>query len=82
MTHDPDEDESTHTTSRRYKYTNDVIAGVLVAFAIGLTAAFVYRGDPVPMWLAAVDALAVLTAVVWAFGKGAFSAAADALSKT
>lgn len=65
------DDGSTQSTSTRYKYTNDILAGALVLFAIGATAAFVYRGQEIPIWLATVDTFAVATAVVWAFGKGA-----------
>ena len=62
---------STQSTSTRYKYTNDLLAGALVLFAIGTTAAFLYQGQDIPIWLATVDTFAVATAVVWAFGKGA-----------
>lgn len=72
----PNETESTAT---RYRYTNDLIAGSLVVFAIAATGVYVYRGDGVPLWLASVVALSVLTAVVWAFGSGAFAAARKAL---
>mgnify|MGYP000382581106 CR=1 FL=1 len=65
------DDADTKSTSTRYKYTNDLLAGGLVLFAIVTTAAFVYRGDAIPVWLATVDTFAVATAVVWAFGKGA-----------
>ena len=66
-----DDDGSTTSTATRYQYTNDLLAGALVLFAIGATATFVYRGDAIPIWLATVDTFAVATAVVWAFGKGA-----------
>lgn len=68
---------STKSTKTRWAYTNDVIALALVAFAIGASAAHIYRGTPVPPWLYAVDAAAILTAVVWAFGAGAFKAAKE-----
>ena len=71
MPDDTDDDSSTNSTATRYRYTNDLLAGALVLFAIGATAAFVYRGDSIPIWLATVDTFAVATAVVWAFGKGA-----------
>jgi len=71
MPDDTEDDSSTDSTATRYQYTNDLLAGALVLFAIGATAAFVYRGDSIPVWLATVDTFAVATAVVWAFGKGA-----------
>lgn len=74
---DPDDDADTDSTATRYKYTNDLLAGALVLFAIGTTAAFVYQGATIPIWLATVDALAVTTAVVWSFGKGAAKLASD-----
>ena len=77
---DPGPDETT-STSTRWAYTNDWLAFLLVAFTIGSTSSYIYQGATVPIWLATVDGLAIVTAVVWAFGKGAFSAAADALSK-
>lgn len=80
MTHG-DDGSDTESTSTRYRYTNDILAGALVAFAVGSTAAFLYRGDAIPLWLATVDTLSITTAVVWAFGRGAFSTAAKAVSK-
>lgn len=68
-------DAETESTSTRWQFTNDVLAGILVAFAVGLTAAYVAEGQTIPMWLATADAVAILTAVAWAFGRGAFSAA-------
>ena len=58
-----------------------MLAGALVAFAIVATSAYIYRGAEVPIWLATVDALAITTAVVWAFGRGAFSTASKAITK-
>lgn len=75
-TDDPDDkyahtETKTTSASTRYPYTNDLLAGVLVLFAVGASSAFIYQGQDVPLWLAGVDALAIITAVVWAFGKGA-----------
>jgi len=71
----------TESTATRYRYTNDLLAGSLVAFAIGATATYVSRGDAVPLWLASVLAVAILTAVVWTFGTGAFAAARRAFEQ-
>jgi hypothetical protein len=80
MNDDADEsDGETNSSSTRHPYTNDWIAGALVAFAIVTTFAYVWQGKKVPLWLATTDALAITTAVVWAFGRGAFSAAKDAV---
>jgi len=73
-------DASTESTAARWWGTNDILAGFLVVALVGLTTWFTYDVGSVPLWLASVFALSALTAVVWAFGKGAFSAAADALS--
>lgn len=72
-----DMETKTTSTSTRYPYTNDLLAGALVVFAIGASSWFVYHGQSVPIWLASVDALAITTAVVWAFGKGAAKLAGD-----
>jgi len=72
MSESDDESEgSTQSTATRYKYTNDLLAGALILFAIGASSWFVYQGQDIPIWLATVDTFAVATAVVWAFGKGA-----------
>lgn len=74
------DDGQTNSTATRYPYTNDVLAGVLVLFAIGTTAAYLAQQRPVPIWLATVDALAIGTAVAWAFGARAFAAAKEAVA--
>lgn len=80
MTTDADEsDGETTSTATRHPYTNDAIAVGLVAFAIVTTFAYLWQGKEIPLWLASTDALAILTAVVWAFGRGAFKAAKDAV---
>lgn len=68
---------TTSSSSTRFAYTNDLLAGLLVCFAIGITSLLVYRGSPIPIWLATVDAVAIGTAVVWAFGKGAAKVASN-----
>ena len=70
---------TTNTTDTRFAATNDLLAIVLVGAVVTLTAWFVFDTGDVPLWLASVFALASITAVVWAFGAGAFRAAADAL---
>lgn len=81
MTTDADEsDGETTSSSTRHPYTNDVLAGFLVAFAIVTTFAYLYQGREIPLWLATTDMLAITTAVVWAFGRGAFKAAKDAVA--
>ena len=75
-----DSEDTTESTAERYWATNDALAGVLVVALVGFTAWFVYDAGEVPLWLASAFTLSALTAVVWAFGKGAFSAAADAVS--
>lgn len=72
-------DGETTSVSTRHPYTNDILAGLMIAMMIGMTAAYVYRGATIPMWLATVDGAAIVTAVMWAFGKGTFKAALDAV---
>ena len=76
----PQDEDTTESTDERYWATNDALAGVLVVALVGFTAWYVYDTGDVPLWLATSFTLSALTAVVWAFGKGAFSAAADAVS--
>jgi len=77
MPEEDTDDGTTNSTSTRYPYTNDLLAGVLVLFAVGATSWYVVHGQEVPIWLATIDTLAVATAVVWAFGKGAAKIASD-----
>lgn len=73
-------DTTTDGTKARYTYTNDILAGLLVGTMLVITAAYVYRGQEVPMWLATVDVLAMLSAVIWAFGRGVVKEARKAVS--
>jgi len=70
---------TTNTTDTRFSATNDLLSILLVGALIGLLAHHTYAGAEIPLWLATAFVLAVITAVVWAFGAGAFQAAADAL---
>lgn len=79
MAEDESEDGETRSTATRHPYTNDALAGALVLFAIGLSALYVHHGQSLPGWLAAANLVAILTAVVWAFGAKAFAAAKDAV---
>lgn len=72
-------DNETTSANTRHPYTNDIIAGLMVLMMIGITAAYVYRGAEIPLWLATVDGAAIVTAVMWAFGEGKFNAALDAI---
>ena len=69
----------TNTTDTRFAATNDLLSILLVSALIALLAHHTYAGAEIPLWLATAFVLAVLTAVVWAFGAGAFAKAADAL---
>lgn len=69
----------TDSTDARFSYTNDVLAAALIFAAIGLSATYVYYGDPVPIWLATVDAIGMTSAFIWAFGKGAMKEATTLL---
>ena len=79
----PTEDEPTRTTTdstdTRFAATNDLLSILLVAALVALVGWHTYAGADIPLWLATAFVLAVITAVIWAFGAGAFRAAADAL---
>lgn len=79
MTDDDGSDDGRQVSSSaaRFAYTNDVLATLLILSVVGATAVYVYRGDSLPLWLSTTVTVSVSTAVVWAFGRGAFKAAAD-----
>jgi len=70
---------TTDSTDTRFSATNDLLSIFLVSALIGLLAHHTYAGAEIPLWLATAFVLSLITAVVWAFGAGAFQAAADAL---
>ena len=70
---------TTNTTDTRFAATNDLLSILLVGALVALVGWHTYAGADIPLWLATAFVLAVVTAVVWAFGAGAFQAAADAL---
>ena len=71
--------DTTDTTDTRFAATNDLLSILLVGALVALVGWHTNAGADIPLWLATAFVLAVITAVVWAFGAGAFRAAADAL---
>ena len=81
---DNNKDETNRTTTNtdaRFAATNDVLSILLIGALVALVGWHTYAGADIPLWLATAFVLAVVTAVVWAFGAGAFSAAADVLKE-
>ena len=70
---------TTNTTDTRFAATNDLLSILLVGALVALIGWHTYVGADIPLWLATAFVLAVVTAVVWAFGAAAFAKAADAL---
>lgn len=69
--------ESTTSTAERYRYTNDLLAGLLVASTVGAVAYSVATTGSLPGKLGAVFAFESLLACGWAFGKETLGAVAD-----
>lgn len=67
---DASEGFTTDSSEARFSYTNDLLSLLLVGFAIAASAYLMYTGEDVPLWLASTLAVAIMSAVVWAFGKG------------
>lgn len=72
----PDGGYQTDSSDTRFPYTNDILAGLLVGFLVFSTLMLLHQGQEIPMWLATADVIAAISAVIWAFGKGAFKEAA------
>ena len=70
---------TTKTTDTRFAATNDLLSILLVGALVALIGWHTYVGADIPLWLATAFVLAVVTAVVWAFGAAAFAKAAEAL---
>jgi hypothetical protein len=73
---DPDS-ESTDSVARRWQYTNDALAGLLLGSLAGLTAigatSLIGLGELPDLWMAAYLTVAGVAAA-WAFGSDALAA--------
>jgi len=67
-------DAETTTAATRYRWTNDILAGVIVFAHVALVAGAVFGGVDVPGRIWDVFAIEVLLATVWAFGRETVSA--------
>jgi hypothetical protein len=69
--------ESTDSVSRRWQYTNDILAGLLLGSLAGLTAvgatSLIGLGQLPDLWVASYLAVSG-TAAAWAFGSDALAA--------
>jgi len=73
-TADASGDAETSSAATRYRWTNDILAGIIVLAHVGLLGAALAFGVEVPSLLWRVFALSVALAATWAFGKGALKA--------
>jgi len=73
-----DGDSSTSSTRIRWKYTNDVLAFVILTAHIGVLVASLRYGFDVPQAAWQVFVLEVVIAATWTFGPGTLRAARDA----
>ncbi|WP_232703158.1 hypothetical protein [Halobacterium wangiae] len=62
-------DAETTTAATRYRWTNDLLAGIIVLAHVTLIASAVFGGVSVPKAVWDVFAVEVLLATVWAFGR-------------
>jgi hypothetical protein len=73
-----EEDSDTKSTQTRWRYTNDILAGLLI-LTLCTSVAVTFRGTsstpPTAVWT--VFASAALIAAIWAFGTQAVSALQD-----
>ena len=70
-------DETTTSTARRWQFTNDVLAGVLVLSTVGAVAWSLSTTGEVPRMLLGVFAFESLLAAGWAFGRETLAAVAE-----
>ena len=74
-----DDGEYTTDVNSRLRFTNDIMAlGFVLAIIVWVTY-FLVVDSSVPTWLQVTVALGALSAIVWAFGKGVFKTALDAV---
>jgi len=69
--------DTTTSTAKRHKYTNDALAVLLVASTIGAVGAMLYLTGSVPRSLRAVFAVESLLAATWAFGRETLAAVGE-----
>ena len=68
-TADASGDAETTSAATRYRWTNDILAGIIVLAHVTLVAGAVFGGVDVPARVWDVFAVEVLLATVWAFGR-------------
>lgn len=70
-------DAETTSTSVRWRWTNDLLAGVIVLAHVALVAGAVFGGVDVPARLWDVFAVEALLATTWAFGRETLAAISE-----
>lgn len=73
--------KKTTDTKKRFAATNDILAVLLVGSMVALVGWHTYIEAEIPLWLAMAFVLSTVTAIVWAFGGGAFEKAADVVTE-
>lgn len=69
-----DGDDTTTSTQTRWAYTNDILAGVLVATLCAAVGAQLLSNATTSKWVWTPFATAALLATIWAFGDRAVTA--------
>lgn len=69
-------DAETTSTRTRWRFLATAVALLLIGTLCAVIAAYVWRGEAVPLWATATFALLALAAGAWAFGAEALQAAA------
>lgn len=77
MPKDKSGDAETTSAATRYRWTNDMLAGVIVLAHVALVAGAVFGGVTLPARVWDVFALEALLATTWAFGRETLMAIRD-----
>jgi len=70
-------DAETKTAATRWRWTNDILAGIILLAHVALVAGAIVYGVDVPARIWDVFAVEVLLATVWAFGRETVSAVTE-----
>ena len=70
-------DAETSSAAVRWRWTNDVLAGIIVLAHVALVAGAVFGGVELPSRVWDVFALEVLLASTWAFGRETLAAISE-----
>jgi len=76
-TADESGDAETSSAATRWRWTNDILAGIILLAHVALVAGDLVYGVDVPARIWDVFAVTVLLATVWAFGRETVSAVTE-----